>query len=448
MKNIKLDKNIELILKLLQANGQGYIVGGFVRDTLLGIEPKDCDFVTDIEYDKLLKIFKEYSPKEIGRNFGIIQIKIDDIHYEIAKMRQDKGVPEDRKEQEIEFTKDIYEDLKRRDFTINAIAYDGVNFFYGDSFSRLDIEEKKLRFVGQCEKRIEEDPLRILRFFRFLATKDLDYFKETIVEIKKSKELLKKLSTERIREEFNRILVGKNAYQILKLMSKNQILEIIIPEWKDTINFDQKNFHHIYTVDEHILQSLKETEEDLIVRLAIFLHDIGKPRCFTIDENGQGHFYGHEKISAEMSNEILKRLRYDSTTMEKIYKIIKYHMIYRISDENIFIKKMLRRLGKEDIYRYFQVIRADRKARKPPYDLEQISRLEKILEEILEAQLPISLKDLSITGKDLIENGFIQGKEIGEVLNLLLEHVLEHPEYNTREQLLNLALNYKKMGLL
>lgn len=439
-----LDRNIRLILDILQKNGQGYIVGGYVRDVLLGLEPKDCDFVTDIEYEKLLNIFSEYSPKEIGKHFGIIQIKIDGVHYEIAKMRQDKGIPKDRKEQEIEFTKNIYEDLKRRDFTINAIAFDGEKFYYGDSDSQKDIESKTLRFVGECKKRIEEDPLRILRYFRFLATKDLKHLDKDVEEISKYRELLQNLSVERIREEFDKIITGKNTYNILKILSDKKILEIIIPEWKECRGFNQRNIHHIYTVDEHILQALKETDIDLITRLAIFFHDIGKPKCFSLGEDGKGHFYNHELISAEIAKEIMGRLRYDKNSIEKVYRIIQYHLVYRIDNEEKFIKKMMNRLEKEDMLRYFQVLRADRKTHRPPYNFKQIERLEKLYQDIVEKNLPISIKDLNISGKELLENGFKQGKNIGEVLKYLLNQVLEYPEYNTQEQLLKLALEYKK----
>lgn len=441
---MKLDKNIKLILDTLQKNGQGYIVGGYVRDILLGVEPKDCDFVTDIDYERLLEIFKDYSPKEIGRHFGIIQIKIDNIHYEIAKMRQDKGIPEDRKAQEIEFTQNIYEDLKRRDFTINAIAYDGEKFYYGDRNSQKDIESKTLRFVGDCRRRIEEDPLRILRYFRFLATKELKVLDENVEEISNYRELLQNLSAERIREEFNKIIIGRNAYDVLKLLSEKKILEVIIPEWRACRGFNQKNIYHLYTVDEHILQALKETEKDLIVRLAILFHDIGKPKCFSVDEKGIGHFYRHEIVSAEMSREIMMRLRYDKNSIERVYNLIKFHILHRIKNEKNFIKKMMNRLGKEDMERYFQVLRADRKAHQPPYDFSQIEEMERSFQEIVEKQLPISLKDLDIKGKDLIEIGVEQGKIIGEILTYLLNQVLEYPEYNTKEKLLELALKYRR----
>ena len=359
-------------------------------------------------------------------------------------MRQDKGIPKDRKEQEIEFTKNIYEDLKRRDFTINAIAFDGEKFYYGDSDSQKDIENKTLRFVGECKKRIEEDPLRILRYFRFLATKDLKYLDEDIEEISKYRELLQNLSVERIREEFDKIITGKNAYNILRILSDKKILEIIIPEWKDCRGFNQRNIHHIYTVDEHILQALKETDMDLITRLAIFFHDIEKPKCFSLGEDGKGHFYNHELISAEIAKEIMERLRYDKNSIEKVYRIIQYHLVYGIDNEEKFIKKMMNRLEKEDMLRYFQVLKADRKTHRPPYNFEQIERLEKIYQDIVKKQLPISIKDLNISGKELLENGFKQGKNIGEVLKYLLNQVLEYPECNTQEQLLKLALEYKK----
>ncbi len=427
---IKLNHNIEFILNLLKEEGQGYIVGGFVRDIFLGLNPKDCDFVTDIEYERLKEIFKKFKPKEMGKHFGIIQIKIDGIPYEIAKMREDIGIPLDRKVQKVEFTKNIYDDLKRRDFTINAIAYDGEKFYFGEKSkedienidrkvqkveftkniyddlkrrdftinaiaydgekfyfgekSKEDIENKILRFVGDCTQRIKEDPLRILRYFRFLATKDLKYFPETIDEIKKSKNLIQNLSgdctqrikedplrilryfrflatkdlkyfpetideikksknliqnlsAERIRNESSKIITGKNAYKVLKLMSENKILEEIIPEWSETIGFDQKNVHHIYTVDDHILKSLELTSRDLITRLAVLFHDIGKPRCYTFGEDGQGHFYKHEKYSVEIAEKLMLNLKFSKLDTERVCKIIRYHSLYRQNIDEIFV---------------------------------------------------------------------------------------------------------------
>ena len=440
---IKLNHNIEFILNLLKEEGQGYIVGGFVRDIFLGLNPKDCDFVTDIEYERLKEIFKNFKPKEMGKHFGIIQIKIGGTPYEIAKMREDIGIPLDRKVQKVEFTKNIYDDLKRRDFTINAIAYDGEKFYFGEN-SKEDIENKVLRFVGDCTQRIKEDPLRILRYFRFLATKDLKYFLETIDEIKKSKNLIQNLSAERIRDEFSKIITGKNAYKVLKLMSENKILEEIIPEWSKTIGFDQKNIHHIYTVDEHILKSLELTSRDLIIRLAVLFHDTGKPRCYTFGEDGQGHFYKHEKYSVEIAEKLMLNLKFSKLDTERVCKIIRYHSLYRQNIDEIFVKKMLNRFGEEDIYRYLEVVEADRKTHNNDIcNLEDLEQIKTILKKIQETKPPLSMKDLKISGKDLLKVGVPKGKIIGEILDYLMEKVLEDENLNNYETLINLAINYK-----
>lgn len=440
---IKLNYNIEFILNLLKEEGQGYIVGGFVRDIFLGLNPKDCDFVTDIEYERLKEIFKKFKPKEMGKHFGIIQIKIGGIPYEIAKMREDIGIPLDRKVQKVEFTKNIYDDLKRRDFTINAIAYDGEKFYFGEK-SKEDIENKILRFVGDCTQRIKEDPLRILRYFRFLATKDLKYFPETIDEIKKSKNLIQNLSAERIRDEFSKIITGKNAYKVLKLMSENKILEEIIPEWSKTIGFDQKNIHHIYTVDEHILKSLELTSRDLITRLAVLFHDIGKPRCYTFGEDGQGHFYKHEKYSVEIAEKLMLNLKFSKLDTERVCKIIRYHSLYRQNIDEIFVKKMLNRFGEEDLYRYLEVVEADRRTHNNDIcNLEDLDQIKTILKKIQETKPPLSMKDLKISGKDLLKVGVPKGKIIGEILDYLMEKVLEDENLNNYETLINLAINYK-----
>ena len=440
---IKLNHNIEFILNLLREEGQGYIVGGFVRDIFLELNPKDCDFVTDIEYERLKEIFKKFKPKEMGKHFGIIQIKIGGIPYEIAKMREDIGIPLDRKIQKVEFTKNIYDDLKRRDFTINAIAYDGEKFYFGEK-SKEDIENKVLRFVGDCTQRIKEDPLRILRYFRFLATKDLKYFLETIDEIKKSKNLIQNLSAERIRDEFSKIITGKNAYKVLKLMSENKILEEIIPEWSKTIGFDQKNIHHIYTVDEHILKSLELTSRDLIIRLAVLFHDIGKPRCYTFGEDGQGHFYKHEKYSVEIAEKLMLNLKFSKLDTERVCKIIRYHSLYRQNIDEIFVKKMLNRFGEEDLYRYLEVVEADRRTHNNDVcNLEDLEQIKTILKKIQETKPPLSIKDLKISGKDLLKVGVPKGKIIGEILDYLMEKVLEDENLNNYETLINLAINYK-----
>lgn len=437
MKKINLSKDEKEILEILQKYGEGYIVGGYVRDSLLGIEPSDCDFVTNLDYSKLLEIFKDFSPKEIGKHFGIIQIIYNGKAYEIAKYRKDIGVPEDRKEQKIEFTNSIMEDLKRRDFTINAIAYDGKNFRYVEG-AEEDLKNKTLRFVGDPIVRIKEDPLRIMRFIRFLATKNL----ESAFEIEKLKDylyLLDKISMERIRDEFNKIILSKNIENALSILEKSGVLEYIIPEWSATIDFDQKNPHHYLTVDEHIKKVVSLCDEDLELRIAALLHDIGKPQTFTLDSEGKGHFYNHEIESAKIAERILKRMKYSTKISSSIKNLVLYHLNTFKNSGRKYVKKLINEMGKDEVLKLFKLMEFDRIAHNPPHDFRSLNELKRLYNEIIEKDEAVSIKDLKISGKDIIELGVSQGKEIGLVLKLIFERVLEDSSLNEREMLIKLA---------
>ena len=437
MKKINLFKDEKEILEILQKYGEGYIVGGYVRDSLLGIEPSDCDFVTNLDYSKLLEIFKDFSPKEIGKHFGIIQIIYNGKSYEIAKYRKDIGVPEDRKEQEIEFTNSIMKDLKRRDFTINAIAYDGKNFRYVEG-AEEDLKNKTLRFVGDPIARIKEDPLRIMRFIRFLATKNL----KSGFEIEKLKDylyLLDKISMERIRDEFNKIILSKDIENALSILEKSGVLEYIIPEWSATIDFDQKNSHHYLTVDEHIKKVVSLCDEDLELRIAALLHDIGKPQTFTLDSEGKGHFYNHEIESAKIVESILKRMKYSAKISSSIKNLVLYHLNTFKNSGRKYVKKLINEMGKDEVLKLFKLMEFDRIAHNPPHDFRSLNELKRLYNEIIEKEEAVSIKDLKISGKDIIELGVSQGKEIGLVLKLIFERVLEDSSLNERKILIKLA---------
>ena len=437
MKKINLFKDEKEILEILQKYGEGYIVGGYVRDSLLGIEPSDCDFVTNLDYSKLLEIFKDFSPKEIGKHFGIIQIIYNGKAYEIAKYRKDIGVPEDRKEQEIEFTNSIMKDLKRRDFTINAIAYDGKNFRYVEG-AEEDLKNKTLRFVGDPIVRIKEDPLRIMRFIRFLATKNL----KSGFEIEKLKDylyLLDKISMERIRDEFNKIILSKDIENALSILEKSGVLEYIIPEWSATIDFDQKNSHHYLTVDEHIKKVVSLCDEDLELRIAALLHDIGKPQTFTLDSEGKGHFYNHEIESAKIVESILKRMKYSAKISSSIKNLVLYHLNTFKNSGRKYVKKLINEMGKDEVLKLFKLMEFDRIAHNPPHDFRSLNELKRLYNEIIEKEEAVSIKDLKISGKDIIELGVSQGKEIGLVLKLIFERVLEDSSLNERKILIKLA---------
>ena len=437
MKKINLSKDEKEILEILQKYGEGYIIGGYVRDSLLGIEPSDCDFVTNLDYSKLLEIFKDFFPKEIGKHFGIIQIIYNGKSYEIAKYRKDIGVPEDRKEQEVEFTNNIMEDLKRRDFTINAIAYDGKNFRYVEG-AEEDLKNKTLRFVGDPIARIKEDPLRIMRFIRFLATKNL----KSGFEIEKLKDylyLLDKISMERIRDEFNKIILSKDIENALSILEKSGVLEYIIPEWSATIAFDQKNPHHYLTVDKHIKKVVSLCDEDLELRIAALLHDIGKPQTFTLDSEGKGHFYNHEIESAKIAESILKRMKYSAKMSSSIKNLVLYHLNTFKNSGRKYVKKLINEMGKDEVLKLFKLMEFDRIAHNPPHDFRSLDELKRLYNEIIEKEEAVSIKELKISGKDIIELGVSQGKEVGLVLKLIFERVLEDSSLNERELLLKLA---------
>ena len=440
LEKIEITKEIKEILEILHANGQGYVVGGYVRDKLLGLEPTDCDFVTDIPYERLEEIFKDYSPKEIGKHFGVMQIIYKGKDYEIAKMRQDIGIPENRKLQAIEYTSDIYEDLKRRDFTVNAIAFDGENYFC-DEQSVEDIRRKNLRFIGNPTQRMKEDPVRILRAFRFLASKELNLC-FSLHEVKENVDLLDGVAIERIRDEFNRFIVEKDL-TVFRLMSGIGIISKIVPEWESTIGFDQRSKGHDLTVDEHIIKAMESAQPDFILRLALFFHDIGKPASFTIDEDGKGHFHSHEVVSAEMTKSIMKRMKYDKKTIERVYRLVKTHFFYRSQVGEVFVKKLLNYLGEEDIYRFYKIVEADKIAHRPPYDFTSIDRMKIMHYNIIDRNIPYRLQDLKVTGKDIVEKVGAKGKTIGEILDYLLEIVIVNPKKNDYEYLMSVATEFK-----
>lgn len=440
LKKIELGENEKYILEIIQKYGEGYIVGGYVRDSLLDLKPKDCDFVTNLSYEKLLEIFKEFHPKEIGKSFGIIQIKYKGTHYEIAKYRKDIGVPEDRREQEVEFTDNIIEDLKRRDFTINAIAFDGENYKYADNAVE-DILNKNLRFVGEASERIKEDPLRVMRFIRFLVTKNLNN-KNDIEQLLPYIPLVKKLSMERMREEFSKIITADDASSAMELLEKTGILEYLIPEWTKTKKFNQRNHHHNLTLDEHIKKTVASIEGDIELRLAALLHDIGKPQTYTL-KNGIGHFYGHEQESAVLAEKILLRMKYTNKIVKNVTLLIANHLNNSKNGNKKYCKKLIDKIGYENMPKLFKLMEADRIAHKPPFDFTALDKLKIAYYEICNNNEPVSIKDLMVNGNDMIDLGITKGKDIGETLKYLLGKVLEDPVNNNREVLLNFAEQYK-----
>ena len=438
-----LDDDVKFILEQLNKNGTGFLVGGAVRDKILNKDPGDYDFATDIEYSELKRIFAGYNPKEMGAHFGILMINVNGKSYEIAKFRKETGVYNSRYPKEIKFVKTIEEDLARRDFTINSIAYSeqtGIGDLYG---GRQDIRRKVIRFVGKPKLRIEEDALRILRAFRFISKLGFNLDKKTAEAIYKKRKFLTKISKERIFDELSKILMGKFVKKAFIEMKKLRVLEMIIPEFYYAYNFDQNNPDHPDDLFNHIIKVIHLCDYDLVTRFAALFHDLGKINVKIIDAKGIFYFYGHEKESALIAEEELKQLKASNDFINSVKKIVKNHMlIYQdVSDKIIEMEE-------KNLKRLFNLFSADlnSKGLRTKKENEQIIQnfWEKIENIKKQGKIP-QFNDLDITGIDLINLKF-SNREIGEVKNRLYELVLGDEIENEKEALLKYVIKHYKLN--
>lgn len=443
-KNIKINipKWVKYIIETLyEYKYEAYIVGGCVRDSLLKRDINDWDITTNAKPEDVIRIFENLGNKIVptGLKHGTVSIVIDKENYEVTTYRIDGNYSDGRHPDNVEFTCSLFKDLSRRDFTINAMAYNDKEGLI-DYFGGLeDLDNKIIKCVGESEERFNEDGLRILRGIRFMSQLGFSLGNETSESMLICREKLINISQERIREELIKILMSNYSYKGLKELLNHDLLEYILPELISCVGFHQLNEHHDKTVFEHILSVVENAPPKLELRLSALLHDIGKPKHFTIDEKGVGHFYEHHKASADMSRQILTRLKFDNKTIDKVCLLVYEHML----DTNMKrpgIKRLINRVGKENIYDLLELAIADRKGMAREYnDYNDIILLRDKIDDILNKQEAFNIKDLSINGGDLIQLGIKQGKEIGLILYELLDAVLENPELNDRETLLNLA---------
>ncbi|MGL5458385.1 MAG: CCA tRNA nucleotidyltransferase [Cetobacterium sp.] len=395
MDRIKLTKDIKEILNILNAHGKGYIVGGYIRDYLLGLTPKDCDFCTDIDYSKLKDIFKDYSPKEIGKAFGIIQIVYNGKSYEIAKLRRDVTFTSLRNIAEVEFINDIYEDLKRRDFTVNAIAYNGSNLIYLSQVEIDDIKNRVLRFVGNGKKRIEEDPLRILRGIRIAGEKKLLILEKTKQEIKECKNEIKRVSIERVQDEFFKMLKGENSSNSFKSLYELGVFEELFPKTHKNIKLNE------VLEDLDKIDSLFLLEESLVLKLVVIFNK---------------------------SKDELNYLKLDNKSKKSILNIIENLEKIKNISSKYEIKKMIMTIGLEDFKNILKIENLR----------DNISLIKEKFNEILINNEPIFMKALAISGKDILDLEIKDGKKIKELLEKSLDIVLKNPELNQKNYLLKL----------
>jgi tRNA nucleotidyltransferase (CCA-adding enzyme) len=426
-------KAAKQIIDVLQENGyEAYIVGGCVRDLLLGREPKDWDITTSALPKEVKALFRRTI--DTGIEHGTVTIMMDKVGYEVTTYRVDGDYEDGRHPKEVTFTPSLSEDLKRRDFTINAMAYnpkDGlVDLFDGIK----DLKDKRICCVGSPVERFNEDALRMMRAVRFAAQLGFTIEKETFGAIQKLAPNLKKISAERIQVELSKLLTS-NHPELFRLLYESKITSIVLPEFDACVGEAQNCRYHCYDISEHILKAVESTPPVLHLRLAALFHDIGKPVVKTTDEKGADHFKNHAQVSATMTKAILKRLKYDNDTLRKVVHLIEYHDCFLRSSKPE-LRKMIHKVGLEAFPDLLILMRADALAKHPDYIEESLGDLDKVEEayhQILEAKECLSLKELALNGNDLKELGIAPGKQIGEMLNRLLAQVLENPNMNTRE---------------
>lgn len=439
---IILPEKVKNIIETIEAAGyEAYAVGGCVRDSVLGRTPDDWDITTSAKPDAIKGLFRRTI--DTGIQHGTVTVMMDKEGFEVTTYRIDGEYEDSRHPKNVTFTSDLAEDLRRRDFTINAMAYNEreglIDIFEGIG----DIGEKRIRCVGDAKERFSEDALRIMRAVRFSAQLGYSIEKETAAAIREMAGSLANISAERIRTELVKLLVSAHP-DYLRICCETGISSVILPEFDLCMMTEQNNPHHCYSVGEHTLKSVQAVKPDKVLRLSMLFHDIGKPRTKTTDEGGIDHFHGHAAVSEEIAKNVMRRLKFDNDTIYKVSKLVYYHD-YNIDATPKSVRRAIHRIG-EDIFPYlFDIKKADIDAQSTYQRKEKLDRLEKIkiiYEEILRAEECVSLRTLAVTGRDLIAAGMKPGKSIGEALNHLLQIVLENPEENTKEKLLSYAADF------
>ena len=429
----KLIKEAIEIINIIEDSGyEAYIVGGSLRDSLLGMQPKDIDIASSASPTEIKLIFNSYKTIDTGIDFGTVTLIYNDKPVEITTFRSESVYLDSRRPDSVSFEKNVDEDLKRRDFTINAMAYNQskklVDLFSGEE----DLNNKLIRCVGSPDERFSEDALRMLRAVRFACVLNFDIEKNTFEAIKHNASRIEHISKERIQAELNKILMSSKPSRGIRLLLDSKLLDYVLPEISRLSGFNQHNpFHHLELL-EHTLCVLDKVEPRLQLRLAALFHDVGKVDTVTLDENGIGHFYGHDSVSEEITKSVLKRLRYSNEIIELTSQLVRYHMIQANVIGKKGIQKLLRIFGENNIFELADLHFADSSCTTMEVK-EDVFRLK--IRQVLDESIPFSVKDLDIDGYDLMKIG-AKGKQIGDILNELLELVSEDASKNNKNQLM------------
>ena len=431
------EKAAMVIKELMNQGFEAYAVGGCVRDSILGRQPEDWDITTSARPEQVKQIFPR--TVDTGIEHGTVTVLMDKESFEVTTYRVDGEYEDHRHPKAVTFTASLEEDLKRRDFTINAMAYNPetglVDIFHGIE----DLEQGVIRCVGNPEARFDEDALRILRAIRFSAQLGFRIDEATQQAMSGKAADLKEVSAERIRVELVKLLISKHP-EYIREACRLGITRVILPEYDRIVGVAQHTPNHIYDVEEHTLLALKNIEPDSVLRLTMLFHDFGKPIVKKTD-GGRDIFYKHPEVSAEMCRKILKRLKFDNHTLEKVYSLVKWHGLKYLPND-VSVRRALNRVGSDIFEDFIKVQRADISAKNPavvPKKMKQLAEKEAIYRKIIRRGDCFNVKMLAVNGRDLIQAGIPQGPALGAVLERLVERVIDEPELNEREKLLELA---------
>lgn len=432
---IELPRKVVLIIKNLQRHGyDAYAVGGCVRDSILNRKPEDWDITTSAKPEQVKRIFRR--TVDTGIEHGTVTVLIGKDGFEVTTYRVDGLYEDGRHPKEVTFTSRLEEDLKRRDFTINAMAYNDDERLV-DAFGGMrDLNYHLIRCVGDPKERFSEDALRILRAVRFSAQLAFPIEPETAEAIKSLAPNLEKISAERIQAELVKLLVSDHPERIQDACELG-ITKVVLPEWDDMVGVKQNTPHHKYDVAAHTVHALQNVKNDKVLRLTMLFHDMGKPVMKTTDENGRDHFKGHAIASEQIAKTVMKRLKFDNDTIRIVTKLVAYHD-YRMEPTGANVRRAMHEIGVELFPYYLAVRLADTKAQSS-YErrgkLENIIQIRELYRNALRNKECVILKDLAVTGTDLINLGIAPGKELGTLLNELLDMVIEDPAWNQKGKL-------------
>lgn len=437
---IVLPKNVKKIIDILNNNNfEAFIVGGCVRDSIIGLTPHDWDICTNAKPEEIKKCFDFFYTFDSGIKHGTISIVIDGEVYEVTTYRIDGTYSDNRRPDSVTFTSDIAKDLARRDFTINAMAYNEQCGLIDPYSGRNDLLDKIIRCVGNPDFRFIEDALRIIRALRFASVYDFVIENETSKSICKNADLLKNIAVERISVEFNKLLCGNGAEEILN--NYRDVIAVFIPEIKPMFDYNQHTKHHNRDLWRHTTYSVKSIDKMPLLRMSMLLHDIGKPKACKRDEDGTSHFKGHPKYSAVMAEIILRRLKYPTDFIETCITLIKYHDV-RFNGSKRQLRHVMSAIGDKNVELLLKIQRADIMAQSDYKHKEKLEKLDlacRVYEEVLADKDCFTLKQLKINGNDIKKLGVTEGVKIGKILKMLLSLVIEDKLENKKSALLNKA---------